>query len=151
MFDQILKFLGGEGGIGTASPDQLQVAVAALLVEAAHMDECFDAVERVVIERLLRQRFGLGPDAALRLLAMAERANAEAVQLFRFTQEIVEQLAPEQRVGIIEMLWETVYADGVLSPAEDMLVRRVAGLIYVSDRDRGDARQRVLRRLGQDG
>ena len=45
---------------------------------------------------------------------------------------------------IIEMLWKVVYADGVLDPYEDMLLRRIAGLIYVPDRERGMARQRAL-------
>ena len=45
------------------------------------------------------------------------------------------------------MLWEVVYADGVLDPEEDLLVRRIAGLIYIEDRERIYARQRVLSRL----
>jgi len=40
---------------------------------------------------------------------------------------------------------------GVLDPDEDALLRRVAGLIYVPDQDRGAARKRVLRRLGVGG
>jgi len=55
---------------------------------------------------------------------------------------------PEQRVQIVELLWETVYADRILTAEEDSLVRRVAGLLYVSDRDRGAARLRVMKRLG---
>jgi hypothetical protein len=56
---------------------------------------------------------------------------------------------------ILEMMWEVVYADGVLDPQEDMLLRRIAGLIYVSDGERGAARKRALERLaaakGTDG
>jgi uncharacterized tellurite resistance protein B-like protein len=51
---------------------------------------------------------------------------------------------------IIEMLWEVVYADGVLHDYEANLLRRIGGLIYVSDRDRGAARKRVMKRLGID-
>jgi uncharacterized tellurite resistance protein B-like protein len=47
------------------------------------------------------------------------------------------------------MLWDVAYSDGVLTGDEDGLIRRVAGLIYVSDRDRGDAKLRVRERLGQ--
>ena len=48
---------------------------------------------------------------------------------------------------MIEMIWEVVYADGELHDYEDSLLRRIAGLIYVSDRDRGAARKRALERL----
>jgi uncharacterized tellurite resistance protein B-like protein len=49
---------------------------------------------------------------------------------------------------VIEMLWEVAYADGRLHDYEASLLRRVTGLLYVSDRDSGEARKRVLARLG---
>jgi uncharacterized tellurite resistance protein B-like protein len=55
-------------------------------------------------------------------------------------------MSPEERVELIEMLWGVAYADGVLDPEEDLLVRRIAGLIHVDDRERVLARQRVLAR-----
>jgi uncharacterized tellurite resistance protein B-like protein len=68
----------------------------------------------------------------------------DSAQYFPFTHMITTRLSTEQRVGIIEMLWEVAYADGVLDPQEDMLLRQIAGLIHVPDRDRGLARQRAL-------
>jgi uncharacterized tellurite resistance protein B-like protein len=65
-----------------------------------------------------------------------------------FTRTIKDGYSPEDRVEIIEMLWEVAYADGVLHDYEANLLRRVGGLIYVSDQDRGDARKRVLTRMG---
>ena len=149
MIEQILSFLTGGAGAAVASRhDRLEIAVAALLVEAARMDDHFDAAERATIRRLLAERFELEPEATQRLLEAAERAVDQSTQLFRFTHLVVEELAPEERVRILEMLWEVAYADGSLSPEEDQLLRRIAGLIYVSDRERGEARLRVLRRLG---
>lgn len=149
MIDRILQLLAGAETRPFADhPDELQIAVAALLVEAARMDDRFDAAERAAIERLLAERFELSAEATQRLLATAERTADQSAQLFRFTRLMVERLSPEERIRIIEMLWEVAYADGVLDPDEDALLRRVAGLIYVSDRDRGAARKRVLQRLG---
>ena len=54
----------------------------------------------------------------------------------------------EERVKIIEMLWEVAYADGVVHHYEANLIRRINGLLYVSDRDSGAARKRVAARLG---
>ena len=81
------------------------------------------------------------------MLAEAEAAADRTHQLYPFTRLAVERMSPEQRVRLIEMLWEVAYADGVLDPEEDALVRRIAGLIYVSDTDRGAARLRVLARI----
>ena len=54
----------------------------------------------------------------------------------------------EERIRLIEMLWEVAYADGELHDYEASLMRRITGLLYISDRDSGEARQRVLARLG---
>lgn len=151
MFNQILSLLSGDSHASTR-PDQLQVAVAALMVHAASMDDTFDAAERQTIERLLAQRFGLAPDAVKTLLAIAERRAEESSQLYAFTRLATERLDEQGRIQLIEMLWEVAYADGELAPDEDALLRRVAGLLYVSDFDRGEARKRVLRRIcGQNG
>ncbi len=149
MFDSLKGFLHGGVWPPTTTPkDQLALAVAALLVEAARRDDHFDPEERSQITQILRRAYGLTPEAAAELLGTAERANAESTQLYPFTHVIVERMAPEDRVHVIEMLWETVYADGILSPDEDTLIRQIAGLIFVSDRERADAHRRVLQRLG---
>jgi len=150
MLDRILHLLAGNAE-GAAEPDRLQLAVAALLVEAARMDDHFDAAERRVIARLLAERFDLAREATERLLAAAERAAEHSTQLFRFTHQAVLSLDAPERVRIIEMLWQVAYADGALDPDEDALIRRIAGLLYVDDHERGEARKRALARLGLGG
>ncbi len=126
----------------------MQLAAAALLVEAAMMDHHFDDAERATITALIGRRFDLTEAECARLIGDAEAAAADSHQLYRFTRVIKDRFTPEERVELVEMLWEVAYADGELHDFEDNLLRRVAGLIYVSDRDRGLARKRVLARAG---
>ena len=135
MLAQIRKLLAAPES-SADGPDQLQIAVAVLLVEAARMDDNFDDAERAVIERLLAEKFELTQAATRDLLALAEATAERSNQLHPFTRLAVQRMDPEQRIRLIEMLWEIAYADGVLDPEEDALLRRVAGLIYVSDADR---------------
>ena len=152
MIDSILGWLTGASPDGAAPPrEELQLALAALLVEAAYSDDHFEPAERSVIARLLSCRFKLSQPEAQALLAAGEAEAGRAAELFRFTRVVNERLSPEQRVELVEMLWEVAYADGVLDQYEDSLLRRVGGLIYVTDRERGMARQRVLKRRGLDG
>jgi uncharacterized tellurite resistance protein B-like protein len=150
MIDGILEWLAGAAGAAAPQQDTLRLALTALLVEAAYSDAHFDENERVVIGRLLESRFELSRADARALLAAGEREARDSAELFHLIRIINEKLSPEERVELVEMLWEVAYADGVLSEYEDSLVRRVGGLIYVSDRDRGLARRRVLDRLGLD-
>jgi uncharacterized tellurite resistance protein B-like protein len=63
---------------------------------------------------------------------------------------IKDSFDQEERVELMEMLWEVVYADGALHHLEANLMRRIAGLIFVPDRESGEARKRALSKLGLD-
>jgi len=126
-------------------------AAAALLVEAAMMDQDFCERELEVVRRRLGARFRLPPPAVEALIAAARREVAASAQLHPYARAVREHLGPEERIELIEMLWEVAYADGVLDEFEASLLRRVAGLIHVSDRDSALARRRVLRRRERAG
>ena len=145
MFNQLMRML--QAPEPPRAPD-LKLSVAVLLVEAARQDDRFAPEERAVITDLLTRKFDLSPEDCAALLTAAEAWAAEMVQLHGDTNAIFEAMTPDERIGLIEMLWDVAYADGVLDPAGDLLIRRIAGLIAVTDRDRVLARQRVMARLG---
>ncbi len=147
MIERLKRLLSGaEPTAPAAKPDELQLSVAALLIEAARMDDLVTPPERAVIERLLAARYGLDAAAVVRLVEAAETRADQAVELFQFTRRLVPAFDEAQRIELIEMLWDVALADGALDPLEDSLIRRIAGLIYVSDHERGAARLRVLAR-----
>ena len=127
----------------------LRAATALLLVEAAALDGDFDPGEEALIRSLLAEHFHITPEEADRLLTEAEARHEDTVELYGLTRAIKDRLPPEDRVEIMEMLWQVAYADGVLHDFEASLARRVAGLLYVSDHDSGAARKRALQRLEQ--
>jgi uncharacterized tellurite resistance protein B-like protein len=105
MIDRVLEFLTGRAAPAeTESGEELELAVAALLIEAARMDDDFDAAERAAIERLVAEKFGLPRDEVHSLLEAAERTVRRSTQVFPFTQAICRRLEPEARVHIIEMM-----------------------------------------------
>jgi len=153
MLNRIRQLFQQNEAAGAANPGEhphaeVRLAAAALLVEAASLDGAFDADERAAVARVLQSHFELNEDELSTLMAAAETRQAESNQLLAFTRAIKAHYSPEERIEIIEMLWEVAYADGVLHDYEANLLRRVGGLIYVPDRERGAARQRVLARLG---
>ena len=151
MLDRLRRLLSGrspEARPAARSFEERQLAAAALMVEAATMDRGFAAAERSRIGDLIRERFALAADEAADLLAEAERAAAASVQWHGFTTAIKDGFDHAERVELVEMLWEVAYADGELHDYEASLLRRIAGLLYVSDRESGEARKRVRARLG---
>ncbi len=147
MFEQIRNWLAAKSSPEAAAEiDPRRVAAAALLVEAAHLDGNYGPEEQLVIVECLANRFGLQPAAAKALARAGEEAQSGAVDLFGFTRRAAEGLTEAERVELVEMLWEVVYADGAEHHYESNLIRRVAGLLHVPDRLSGEARQRVLAR-----
>jgi uncharacterized tellurite resistance protein B-like protein len=146
MLSQLRSFINSLGAPEHEDIDP-KLATAVLLLEAAHGDGDFAPSERAAIKALLTNAFNLSPDELTELLAAAEARSADHVQLHPYTTAIADKLTPDQRLSFMEMLWEVVYADGVLDPEEDALIRKLANLIYVNDRDRILARQRVQERL----
>lgn len=151
MFDRLLRMLQGDAAPAEPSGDDLQLAVAALLIEAARMDDSFGEDERGVIARVLAERFALAEHDVAALVTRAAARVADTVQYFPFTHHINTHMSPDEKVQVIEMLWRVAYADRKLDPDEDRLIRQIAGLIYVPDRDRMLARRRVLEEIGAAG
>lgn len=150
MFRKLLSLFGETADTPTEGTrtTPLEKAAALLLAMAARLDGAFDGNERTTITRLLSERFGLTGDEATALLATADQEAETATDFYAATRAINENLDFAERVTILEMLWEVAYADGVLHDYEANLVRRVAGLLHVSDRDSGFARQTVIAKLG---
>ena len=126
------------------SVDQIHLAAAALLVEAAHLDESYDEVERCAVVYVLKQEFELSDEECDTLIEQAEAAQHEATDLYRFIRKFDSNFGHAERLRLIEMLWQVVYADGELHPYESNLIQRISGMLHVTDRERADARRRVL-------
>ncbi len=140
-----------ESADGRHAHDELHLAAASLLVEAAMLDGVFDDAERAAIDGALRRRFKLNDEEVADLMARADKVVAKSVQFFGYTHVIKNAFDEAERIELMDMLWEVVYADGALHDLEASLMRRVAGLIYVSDQDSGRSRKRALARSGRSG
>jgi uncharacterized tellurite resistance protein B-like protein len=150
MFARLLSLFEYAGAKDSERADfsPLQRAAAVLLVIAARLDGQIAPDERDSIVRLLRTR--LAVDDALTLVDEADKEANASTDFYQVTRVIKNRLEPDERASIIEMLWEVAYADGEVHDYEANLIRRVAGLLHVEDRDAGEARRRVLeRRMGK--
>jgi len=148
MLDRLKKmFSAGETdphSPGQHTIDELHLAAAVLLIETARMDDTIGDDERRVIVDLVRARFELSEEEVSSVVELADEVAENAVELSRFTSRVRDGFDHDERVEMVEMLWRVVYADGVVHDHEANLLRRVAGLLYVSDRESGEARKRVI-------
>jgi uncharacterized tellurite resistance protein B-like protein len=142
MFEQLLRRLLSPVPDTLPAPDA-RLALAALLVRLARTDDHYDDAEVTRIDAVLRSRFNLGPFEATRLRGEAETLEREAPDTVRFTRAIKDHVPYEERIGVIEALWQVALADGRRDADEDGLMRLVAPMLGVEDADSALARQRV--------
>lgn len=146
MLEQLKRIFSAapavEGMLENQEPHEL--ATAALLVELARSDFSESRVEIEAIRQLLRKRFGLEADAVDTLIADAMNRADRAVSLHEFTHRLNLELPEADKLAIIEMLWRVSHADGSIDKHEDHLIRRIAGLLHISDRDRVRMKLKVI-------
>lgn len=128
------------------SATDAQQALAALLVRLAKADGEYDVSEIQRIDRILARRFDLTAVEAAQLRAQGEAIEGEAPDTVRFTRAIKDSVPYEERIAVIEALWEVALADGDRDPEEDALLRLVAPMLGITDQDSALARKRIERR-----
>ena len=112
------------------------ILIAALLIHAAKIDDNYTDVEKEIIKKALISLNAITLNEAEELLKKAEKIEQESNQIVAFTKEIKKN-SMEFRLKIIEILWKIVYSDSTDDNYESNLIRRVCGLLYISDKDNG--------------
>ena len=117
--------------------DRKSILVTALLIHAAKIDDNYTIKEKEIIKKALMDLKLIEPNEFDRLLNKAEIKEQNSNQIIEFTKEI-KKTPMEFRFKIIEVLWKIIYSDDVADNYESNLIRRICGLIYVSDKDSGE-------------
>ena len=122
------------------------VLIIALLIHAAKIDENYTENEKKIIKNVIVDLNEINSNQADKLLKLAEEKERESNQIIEFTKEI-KKYSMEFRLKIIEILWKIVYSDGSSDSYESNLIRRVCGLLYISDIDNGTIKLKVKNSL----
>lgn len=143
MLDFFGKLLAGEQSEPVDDGEKLRLAATALLFRALFVDGDDHPEEHDQIRRIVTEEFGLDSDAVTRLMDEARQAAIDASDLYGWTKIVNAEYAPEEKLHLMELLWRVVLADGVIDQHEHALMRRLAGLIHVTDADSARARARA--------
>ena len=122
--------------------------IACVLVEAALVDNNFGNEEKNIIIKILQKQYKIKSIKTINdILDNAIEDCKNSSDLITYTKKIKQNWPIEKRIEVIEMLWKVCLVDGVLEPYEDMLIRRISGLIYVDDKNRNLAKKNAIRKL----
>jgi uncharacterized tellurite resistance protein B-like protein len=149
MRDILKRFFGKGTGlnstaVGQKTPHDILVAVCALFVEMARLDETFTPAEMETILSILKEKYGLSQEHAEALITEAERELQQSIDLWQFSNLINENYSNEEKIEIIEILWRIVYIDGKMDRYEHYLMKKLKNLLRLSQKQLIDAKLKVL-------
>lgn len=147
MFEATFGGAPAAGALARLEP--IQLLTATLLIELTRADFDSSQEEVAMAKRLLAARYGLDAQAVQTLVDQATARAEQAVSLHEFTHRINQELAPEEKAHVVEMLWRLSFADERLDKHEEQLIRRVAGLLHVPDRELLRLREQVKAETGK--
>jgi uncharacterized tellurite resistance protein B-like protein len=147
MLDIVKQFLGKftEGqAVGQKTDHDILVAVCALLVEMARIDETFTPAEMEIILAILQEKYGLSQEHAQALITEAENKLQESVDLWPFAKLIDENYSIPKRIELVEMLWRIVYVDDKMDKYEHHLMDKLGKILRLTQEQLIEAKLRVL-------
>jgi uncharacterized tellurite resistance protein B-like protein len=150
MFERFQAFfqnLTTDSSKSAFAPDDPRIAVAALCMQVMEADGQIKDSEKKRLRKLLKDQYGLDGKQLDALIAAGQEAESDAVDYYRFTSDLKRHLDTEQRLELIGILWDIVYADGERSEMEDDARWRIAELLGVSARERIQQRQAAAKRV----
>ena len=148
MFKSLFKNKNNDELKKSPPLDSDLLTIACVLVEAALVDNNFGKEEKNIIIKILQKQYNIKNIKDINnILDTAIDACKKSSDLITYTKKIKQNWPIEKRIEVIEMLWKVCLVDGLLEPYEDMLIRRVSGLIYVDDKNRNLAKKNAIKKL----
>ncbi len=126
--------------------DEELILISALLIHAAKIDDNYTSNEKKIIQKALIDFGKIDQNKTDIILKKAEKKEQESNQILEFTREIKKH-PMNFRLRIIEIIWKIVYSDGTSDNYEASLIRRICGLLYISDKDNGIVKTKVQKLL----
>ena len=121
------------------------IKITCLLVHAAKIDEIYTDKERDIIKKTILN-LGIEKNEIEKILNEAESIESNSNQLLEFTREI-KQLKQEDKIKIVESLWEIIYSDDQSDIYEANLMRRLTGLLYLDNKVVGNIKEKIIKNI----
>jgi len=152
MIERLKQFLDAyvdspaPGDSDETANHRLAVAATALMLQVAQVDKQEDQQEIDLILKLAGDVHQLTDQEEKELLAIARERTVDSTSLYEFTSVINERCVHEERLKLVESLWQVALADHQIHKYEEHLIRRVSDLLYLTPAEFMRCRHRAEKR-----
>ncbi|MFT5522025.1 MAG: putative tellurite resistance protein B-like protein [Enterobacterales bacterium] len=127
---------------------RIRLASAVLLLDVAQSDQQYSESEREKIKHAIESKFSLSSDEIQQLMSMADLKSKDAIDYHQFTSLLNKEFTLQQKIKLIEFMWQVAFSDGKLDPYEDHFIRKISDLLYLRHSELLSARERVKASYG---
>ena len=120
------------------------VKITALLIHAAKIDQDYSNKEEEIIKQTLL-KLGANKNDLEKILNTGKKIEENSNQILNFTKE-VKNMAEENKIQIIEALWQIIYSNDEADMYETSLMRRLGGLLYIDSKIMGDIKEKIKKK-----
>ena len=120
------------------------IDICALLIHAAKIDENYSKKEEEIIQKTLLL-IGARKDQLKNIIAEGEKIEKDSNQILNFTKK-VKHMTEDNKIKIIEALWQIIYSNNDADIYETNLMRRLAGLLYIDNKTMGDIKEKTRKK-----
>ena len=147
MINLLKNLLNNQNSNEIESDNKTLELLCGLMIEAAYTDGQIDENELNKIKLSLINIFDEDPENVNLTLEEAMKNKNNSKSLHHYTSYINKNFTDSKKIILIEVLWEIVLSDGEIHDFESNLIRRLSGLLYISDVNSGNARKRALDKI----
>ena len=130
-------------------PHDIRIATCAILLEMSNIDGKFSASERESIIAILKKNFDVSDEHAVTLLEASNEELKGSIDLWEFTNLINQNYSIEEKIQVVKMVWDVVYADGKLEKHEDYLVHKLANLLRLTHKQLIEAKLKAKKSVSE--
>ncbi|MDH5231136.1 MAG: TerB family tellurite resistance protein [Gammaproteobacteria bacterium] len=127
---------------------RLHLATAALLVEMMQLDDELKPSEQATIIQALQNKFALPADEVNTLVELAHQELKDSTDYHQFTSLIHQHFTYEQKIRLLEFLWQVALSDMHLDKHEAHYMRKISDLLYMQQKDFINSKMRIMQQLG---
>ena len=143
MFQSLKNIFSGDKDINQENQNNEIDILCGLMIEAANTDGNITQEELNKISNSLINVFKEDPKIVEESLNNAFENKDNSKSLYFYTSKLNKSYTDDQKIQLLEVLWEIILADNELHDFEANLIRRLAGLLYISDVECGNAKIRA--------
>ena len=144
MINLLKNFFETKKIIEKNQDNEILELICGLMIEAANSDGNIEQIEVEKIKSILIETFKENPAQVETCLRKAMENSNNSKSLYHYTSKINKEYSDNKKLLLIETLWEIVLSDGKIHDYESSLIRRLSGLLYISDVNSGNARKKAL-------